>query len=268
MAEINLKIGEVTLKVNSDELTQGIEKGEITVKADDLIVKPKTDYETFLTNVKNEEYNNGKVKGVEMMIKEAREKHGLTFEGKSMDNFADAYKTKVLEEAKIEPSKKIQELESDKEKLQNMMKEKDLTYTNLLNQQENEKKQNKISTSILKKLPKDGLLIPQDDLLTLIKTKAAFDTEGENIVIKKDGEVIKNQSTLNPITIEEWLPEIIKPYIKLPKGGAGGGDESGQNKPGSFAAFNKEMAEKSIKEGSEAYNIEMQKRLKEKTLTM
>jgi hypothetical protein len=90
MADIKLIVGGVALTVPSESLTQGIEKGELTIETNDLIVKQKSEYETYITNLKKEEYEKGKVVGPEMLIKEAREKHGLTFDGKTIDNFAEA----------------------------------------------------------------------------------------------------------------------------------------------------------------------------------
>jgi len=267
MSEIKINIGGVSLNVPSEAISQGIEKGELTIESNDLIIKPKTEYETFLTNTKKEEYERGKVAGIEMPIKEAREKYGLSFEGKTIENFAEALKTKVLNEAKVEPSKQISELVADKEKLQTIAKDWEAKHNNLLGTFENEKKQGRIEKELLSKLPKDGISIPNEDLLLILKSRNDFDIEGSNIVIKRGGEVVKNPSTLNPVTLDEMLPELIKPYIVQRKGG-NGGENDNEGKAGTLDAFIIEMRKNGIAESSSQFNTEMAKRMKEGTLKL
>ena len=50
--------------------------------------------------------------------KEGKEKFGLEFEGKNLDNFASALSAKVLKEANINPDKKVAELETSLNRLQ------------------------------------------------------------------------------------------------------------------------------------------------------
>lgn len=261
MEEIKLNVGGVTLNVSKDIITQGIEKGELNIETTDLVIKPKADFDIYIANAKKEDYERGKQVGSEMMIKEAREKHGLSFEGKTIDNFADALKKKVLEESKIEPTKKITELETDKEKLQNIVKDLENKHNAFLQIYETEKKQGKIDRELLNKLPKEGLTISNDDLLLLIKNKIEFDIDNGQVIIKKDGNILKNQNTLNPMTLDEMLPDLIKPYITQRKGGAG---DHGTNGTGAstIEAFIKEMTTHGIHQGSIAFNQELAKRIK------
>mgnify|MGYP000874606544 CR=1 FL=1 len=265
MEVVKLNVGGVNIEVPKESISQGLEKGEIIIETTDLVIKPKTEFETYLSNLKKEEYNNGKVAGSEMTIKEAREKYGLSFEGKTIDNFAEALKAKVIADAKIEPTQKIKELENDKEKLQAIAKEWETKHNDLLSTFENEKKQGRIERELLSKLPKDGLAIPSEDLLLILKTKNEFDVDGNSIVVKKGGEVLKNQNTLNPITLDEYLPEIIKPYI-IKRNGGNGEESGGSAKAGTIEAFIKEMSANNITQGSQAFNAEMQKRIKDGTL--
>jgi hypothetical protein len=267
MPEIKLNVGGVTLTVPSENLTQGIEKGEFTIDSTDLVVKQKSDYDVFIANIDKEAYNRGKLSGLEMPLKEARDKHGLTFEGKTIDNFAEALRSKIIAEAKIEPSKQISELTADKEKLQAIAKEWESKHNTLLTSFEGEKKNGRIERELLSKLPKDGLTIPSEDLLLILKSRNEFDIEGENIVIKRGGELVKNPNTLNPVSLEELLPELIKPYIIARKGGMGEGNNA-DDKAGTIEGFMKEMQTKGVSENSSAFNIELAKRMKEGTLKL
>jgi ABC-type Na+ efflux pump permease subunit len=67
--------------------------------------------EDEVTVLKNNEYKNGKDKGVEMAVKDAKERMGLDFTGKTIDGLLSAAQKKALEDAKIEPAKQVQELQ-------------------------------------------------------------------------------------------------------------------------------------------------------------
>jgi hypothetical protein len=265
MPEIKLNVGGVSLTVPSESLTQGLEKGEITIETPDLVVKQKSEYDIYITNLDKEAYSRGKAAGLEMPLKEARDKHGLTFEGKTLDNFAEALKAKVLAESKIEPSKQISELTSDKEKLQAIAKEWESKHNTLLTTFEGEKKNGRIERELLSMLPKDGLSIPNEDLLLILKSRNEFDLDGQNIVIKKGGELVRNPNTLNPVSLEELLPELIKPYIVTRKGGMGEVYDAA-DKAGTIEGFMKEMQTKGIAENSSTFNSELAKRMKDGTL--
>ena len=91
MGEINFKIGDITIKRDSEEVAKAIESGEeITLSSDEIKVFKTEDFETLRNNIKSEGYDEGKVVGVEMAVKKGREKYGLDFEGKNFDSFATA----------------------------------------------------------------------------------------------------------------------------------------------------------------------------------
>jgi hypothetical protein len=122
--------------------------------------------------------------------------------------------------------------------------------------------------SILDKSLKVETNIPKEDVLLILKSKYQIDLENDNIVFKQNGEVVKNDKTLNPKTIEEVFSEFLTPYLKTPSGGTGGKNEQGKPKPNSMQAFKSEMESKGIKLGSAEYNREMSERIKNKTLSL
>jgi hypothetical protein len=270
MDKIKLNIGGVILELDKEEASKAIEAGELVVNSNDMVVYKKDEFETYKTNISNEEYKKGKTAGVEMTIKDAREKYALDFEGKSFDNFAEAFKNKILTEAKVEPSKKIQELEADKNKLlqnyQNLEGEFNTFKTGI---QEKEVKQKKDNT-ILSFIPKEGLKVGSDIALMALRSRGvdvAFD-EGGNAIPTINGEPVKDQKTLQPVALNSFISEQITGLglLEKPAGGTGGGDEPGGGKATDYEKFVKEMEANGIDRGSEKFNQEMNKRLSDKTL--
>jgi hypothetical protein len=264
MAIENLSVIEQTLQLPEGTLQKAIESTEVVkVELQDLEVFKKEDYTARIENLKNQFQQQGK----DFLIKEAKQKYNLEFEGKSIDTFAEKLRLKALEEAKVEPNTKVQELQNDLEKLRKNLEEKD----NLIIQKESEFKQKES-----KRLIKDTLLskinvetsIPKDDILTILQSKFEVELENDNLIFKQNGEVLKNNTTLNPKTIDEIYAEFLPSYAKQPSGGKGEKNETGHKKANSLEMFNEEMQNKNIAVNSEAYNKEMMQRLSNKTLTI
>ena len=228
------------------------------------IVK-KTDLATRIDNIKAET----RTAAVEIAVKEARTKHALDFTGKTMDNLFEAFKTKVIADAKIEPNKKVVELEADLTKMRTNASDWEKKYGDLSTSTAAEKRQFQIESTISSKMPKVKTKIPVQDMSIIFKAKykPVMDEHGTILFHNEKGEVIKNTSTLSPSTIDEIMTEFQTIYIEKPDGGDGGGDGSGAGKPGSYEAFKKEMASKEIVEGSQKFSEEMKIRIKNKTLT-
>jgi len=252
---LGLKAGEFTTLLSAPE--------EHEINLADIEIIRKADLNTRIENIKSE----AKAAELEIQIKEAKKKYGLEFEGKSIDKFAEAYKKKVATEVGGEPNKRIQELESDfgtlKSNYEKEIAERKRIETEFT-QKENKRK---INETILGKLTADTI-IPKDKLLTIFHSEFETELTDSGIVFKKGGNVLKNQTTLSPLSPDEVLADFVKDYAKPVSGGAGGKDNPAPSKVGSFDAFIKEMETKEIKQGTEAFNREMQKRIKDKTLTL
>lgn len=271
MPDLKIKINGTEVIVPETQVTEAVTKGELEIKADTLKVMPVADYETLTANLKNDEYNKGKIAGVEMSVKEQREALGLQFEGKTIPNLLDAFKGKIMAEAKIEPNKAIEDLQKDKEKLQATISDWQTKYTGLENTYQQKDQEVLKFNSLVLALPNDGLILPKDRVAKNIKFDLEekgyqVDIENGKTIFKQNGEIVKD-SLMNPITADKFLPDFIKPYISKPSGGAGGGDNNNIT-PGSLDAFNKEMETAGNKVGSVKYNEEMSKRIKDKTLTI
>lgn len=227
-----------------------------------LEIVKKDDYATRVKNLKEE----AGTAAVEIAVKKVRTDLGLTFEGKTMDKLLDAYKTKVVADAGLNPDKRVTELEKDL----GTMKTNFETATKKLGEVESTFKQKEntrtIRDAIISEIPANTI-IPKEDVLNIFFSKNKVElAETGGIVFKKGDEVLKNDKTLDPLTVKEVMTEFITPYVKAPEGGGGGGDNPAQGKPGSYEAFAKDMEKQNITEGSVKFNEEMQSRIKAGTL--
>lgn len=272
---VKLNIGGVVVEMENDDLTKGIESGEIEIKTDDLVVYKSDQFESFKKNLSDDEYKKGKLAGEEMPFKfeVLKEKYGVEVTGKNLDSFAEALKKKTLEEAKIEPSKKIQELEEEKKKLQTNYATLETEFsgfkTTIQEKESRAKKDNTLSSF----LPVTGLKVDHDITLLALKTKAGIDIafdENNTMMITENGIVVKDQKTLMPIEPKSFIESKLQQLDLIQKatGGGGGGDEGGGGQASSFDKFTKEMETNGVSEGSLKFQEEMAKRIKEGTLKL
>jgi len=263
MAVENLNAIEKALHLPEGSLQTAIESQDvIKIELPELEIFKKEDYNTRIENLKGTFQTQGR----DFQIKEAKETYGLDFEGKTIDKFADALKAKFLKESSIEPDSRVKELQTDLEKLRANLAEKDVTISNINESFKKKETQRSINDTLLSKINIETS-IPKEDILLILKSKYEIDLEGDKMVFKKDGEVLKNQTTLNPLGVDDIFNEFLPTYAKEATGGKAKGDNTGSYKAGTIDAFTDEMNKKGIRSGSQEFNNEMQKRIKEKTLT-
>lgn len=281
MDEIKINIGGVDVNVKKEDVSKAIEAGELKIETDLLIPKSSEDYiiyskeehETFKKNISDEEYKKGKAAGNEMPIKEAIRATGIEFEGKDLNKFFDVFKDKVLSDAKLEPNKKIDELKGDNDKLKQ-------NYTNLeteFNQYklnvEQEKLQFKKDNDLLSFIPDIGLKVSKDIALLALKSKGNIGldyTEEGKFALQENGQVIKDEKTRDPIEPKGFITEKLKSMglFEVQTGGKGGTDQTNGSVATDYDKFVKEMEAKGHSEGSEQFNIELNLRQKNKTISV
>jgi ribosomal protein S13 len=183
-------------------------EAETDIEIPELSIYDATELETL----KNNEYKNGKEKGVEMAVKDAKEKLGLDFQGKSIDGLLNSYQKKVLEDAKIEPAQKVQELNEKLTTLQNTVKE----YETKLAEKDSEVEKTIVNTELYKHIPapkEDGPAIDQEDIIYKMKREGyEFKREGEKVVAYKNGNKVTNK-------MSEDLPvkDVVESFLKEKK---------------------------------------------------
>ncbi|MGR3221307.1 MAG: hypothetical protein ACUZ8H_16040 [Candidatus Anammoxibacter sp.] len=255
---------EKSLKLKEGTLTEAIKsEDEVEVPISELVIRTKEEEESRNTNLKSE----SRTVGIEMAVKKVRTDLGLEFTGKTAENLAEAVKIKTLEDAKIEPDKKILDLEKDKADLQknivglgqDLEKQKSLFVA--------EKNTRKIDEQILKSINKETT-IPKANILTLFKAEYGTALNDKEVVeISKHGEVLKDKTTLNTKSIDEIMTDYLTPYLKKAGGGAGEGDDpKNKGKAGTMEAFIETQEKLGNKPGTEKFNREMQSAISDKTL--
>jgi len=97
------------LKMKPEDVEKvATEKDEVDLVIPEGLTVLSTDE---VTTLKNNEYANGKKTGVEMAVKETRDKLGLTFTGKTMDGLVEAVQKKATDDAGAKPDEKVKQLE-------------------------------------------------------------------------------------------------------------------------------------------------------------
>lgn len=268
----NINDIEKALKLEEGTLQKAYQsEEEVEVSIPELIVRTKDEHEQFIANIdleKKERYDAGKEKGVKDVINASIDKYGidLTDKAKTFDNFASALTEKLSKDLKIPVDKKNEELLADNEQLRANYSNLESEFNTFKTTIQQKEQKNSIDSKVISKLPTEGTVIRQDELKLIFENRfnPKLDESGK-LLLHKDGEVLKNPTTLNPMTIDEVMPDFINPYLKKQEAGTGSGDSS-TKKETSYDAFEKEMKDKGINPGSQEFQREINERTKAGTL--
>ncbi|MFA5572132.1 MAG: hypothetical protein WDA42_03415 [Candidatus Bathyarchaeia archaeon] len=217
------KIAEI-ITAESDEV-EGIELPEVHIFTD----------EELSTRLKNHvEISRNTV--IEQAIKEARnnlkEKFGVTFEGKNIDNLVAASIEVGKKEAGAKPNEKIEELNKVIETLQGNINNVESEWKNKYSELENKHKTIQRNLFIKSILPTDlDTTLSHDKVVALFNMDVQVDEDnGQTIFKDANGNPYRDPKTQNPLKAEEvvtmWLDQTnIK--RKNPEG-RGGANEHGK----------------------------------------
>lgn len=193
---------------------------EVDVEIDEKLTPFSEDE---IIQLKNNEYKNGKEKGVEMVVKETKEKLKLDFQGKTIDGLVEAAKKQALEDAKIEPEKKVKELQEKVTTLQATVQEQETK----LKEKDTEVSTVKINGELFKNVPA-GTTLEADEVIGIMKLKGYdFKLEDGKLVALKDGKVLQDK-VANPLPVRQVIEEFVteKKLVGAQEpdpGGRGGG---------------------------------------------
>jgi hypothetical protein len=212
------------MKIPVDTLEKAIkDESEVDIEIPSgLTVLSTEELEARDNNTKNEAIKVGK----ELGVKEVRKAAGLE-EGIGVDatKIASAIVDKAVADAKIEPNKKVNELQEQITQLKGVVTQKDTEISNI----QKSAKQVKLDAVILKSLPKDRKSdMADEDYLTLVKSSLEFDdSEGDAIIVKKGGQPLRHATTKDPLPLGEALESHFKEKNWVGQGGAGGAGGQG-----------------------------------------
>lgn len=267
----NIKAIASVLHVDAEQLQTALtSQDEVTLEIPELVSMPKPDFDTRIQNEKSTGYNEGKKAGIEMEVKQAREKLGLQFEGKSIDGLLNAFEQSVVAKHKIEPNKAIEEKEAIITQLRANIGKLEEEKTKIAETFAKKERQSKIEQTILTAIPDAAVsnTLGRNDIAVLFKSSYEVDFDNEKPVVKKDGQVVANSNTLEPLSLSQIMTTFVteKGLLKN-EGGRGDGSQTGQqHKAGTLDAFSKEMKDKGIEYNSPEYYKEMTQRIKDGTL--
>jgi len=240
----------VMLGIEADVLAQAV--------SDEKEVKLELPKGRFLTSEKEEELlsNHGKRRydsGIEKATKDA-------FDSKSKEDFIKEITDAALEEAKVEPNKKVIELEKSISNLQKIVVEKEDAFSNL--QQAMQQKESRINLqSLFPSLPENvGLNTDEATSLFLMSHEVKEDGVYKAGVLLKGAHeeaLTKEQAVKNFITDKGW--------DKKPSGRGGGAQSAagGVGKIETMEQFESMLKEKGLTVGSMEANALMNEVAKE-----
>jgi hypothetical protein len=209
-----------------------------------------------LNTLKESRFNDGKKEGntigYDHAMKDIKKDFSLEIEGKDRKTILDAIQAKIIADAKIEPNKKVEELNTSLSNLQKQY-ETDLG----LKTQENDNlrgqlKDYRINGDLTDYIPEGLNGIDVKDFMTVAKTTAKFEYDNDVLVVKKGDTILKDKME-KPISPKDYLTELAVNKKWIQSEGRGGGDQGGDNS--TFQNLNevyKHMEENKINPLSEA----------------
>lgn len=243
------------LKVDATEFESALtstEEKDLTIQ--DLSVLTIDELTARDANNKKLGYSEGKTASIEMFVKESKEKLGLEFDGKDTEKLLEAFKNKTLSEAKIEPNKKIEELNGVIANLQNNVKAFDTEKQTLLSQIE----ATKTDAKLLSLLPQNRLsTLKDEEYLSLFKSEHSVVSEDGKLVVKKHGEIVRNPTTQAPLEVNDVINNLFteRKWVGDNGGQAGRGAEGSKGTGGVLLSIS-ELKSKFEKDGKNTYGKE------------
>jgi hypothetical protein len=266
---MKIKLGEKEFEIADDLVSKALEgKSNLSIEGDYSIRTVEED-KVFEKN----KYEEGRKAGEEILIKEAREKSGLDFQGKTLDNLLKAHEIKVLSDAKVEPEEKLKkvlvDLEGIKKANENLISERDKSINDFIVY----KSESKIDKTLDSLIPEKTIL-PKEDMKVLLRTKLNFGIDETGNVVTTDslGNIIKNKTTASPLSVQDVISDFFKTnqnYLQGVGGGAGGKDSgSAGGEKQSVEEFISEMKEKNINPNSSEFTQIASERQKANLLSL
>lgn len=241
------------ISIDNETLKEALESDakDLTIESD-LIVRTKEQ--------ENEWFNNAK-KGTidtafEMKIKELKNSLGLDFEGKTFDNLINSLTEKNKAEFTKEPSKQLEDKDKDIKLLQSNIQALTQEKESIFNEYTTYKNTSYLDNTLGKYMPKNIKNTPED-MAIIIKNRLGFDVNDNQIITKKNGEVLKDDLTLTPLPMDKVMEKFFSEnphYLNGAEGGQGGKDSTQEKAKGSLDAFNDSFVKSGGNIGGSDYN--------------
>jgi hypothetical protein len=264
------------VEVSDEDLSKALEDKQesFEVKLPDITMRTADEDATLKTNIEN----NIKSVGFEIGRKDVLKGLGIESEGahKSTDGaiaaintFAQGKIDAALVDAKIDPDKKVAELQKDKEALQATNTEWQ-TRVSQMEQAGVVKDQNQQKLNTFAKHVPENSINSVDHTVTIMNSmiKTGFNENGIMFGVGEDGEPIKDQNQ-NLLTMDKVIGNFFDKNTTLlskANGGAGGSDSVGGGSKQTFDEFIEEQQKAGIRLNGPEFNKTMAERQKAGTL--
>jgi len=187
------------------------------------------DLEGLKEKVKTEAKTEGQTIGYDFAMKDLKKDFGLEIEGKDREKIAKAVKEKIMADAKIEPSKKINELESSISNLREKYETDKNQWEAETGKYKNKLKDISIMSELQKNTPETKGLKP-NQFAVLARSEFDFDFDDNGgLVAKKNGEVLRDKME-RPLPVKDILTDFATQNGWYGSEGRGGGNEGGSGK--------------------------------------
>ena len=261
---MKLNINGKIVEVKDEDLTKAIdakqESMEITIP--DVTIRTVEEDSNFKTNIETA----SKPIGIEIGRKEVLKRLGIDVEGahKSDDKTIEAINTftadkvaTALTDAKIEPGRKVTELQADKERLQATNEDWKVKYSELEKSGVvKDQRQTKLNT-FAKGVPANSLNSPENTITIMDSMlKTGFTETGVMFGIGEDGKPMKdvNQNLLPMDKVISNFFDQNDSLLTKASGGAGGGDAGGGGDKQSLDDFIEEQKKEGNSVNSPKFN--------------
>ena len=167
-------------------------------------------------------YDDSKKAAMEMTIKGWKEKNGVDFQGKDLDAFASYLKSQKVDTG---------ELERTIEQLRQNIQAKEQEFDGVKSEYERQLTQAEIDNYLDTAIP-DNLIDPIKKLhvKSLLKSVYEFEKENGQLIVKKNGEIIRDKQLLTPLSPTQVVNDYISEngWLAMARPGRGGKDEKGK----------------------------------------
>lgn len=249
------------LGLNAEEFAKGItseQEVDLTLPSGRFLTQEQED--TIKDNHGKTRYDVGRTAEREIVYKDLSREIGLEKPIKNHKDFVEAYKNLIIEEAKIEPNKKIEEYQNSISNLQGVIKERDSKIHGM--ETEFKGRQMKLDAkAFIPEIP-ETLGITKDDATNLFFMSHEVKEDG----IYKNGSILKD-TLETPIDLKEAVSSFVseKGWNKKPagRGGGAGGKRTEGVAPKTEEEFEAMLKEKGISPSSQEANALLTKYAKE-----
>lgn len=158
----------------------------------ELKVFDAAEYTQLTTNLSKGVNDTSRKAGIELTLKKIKAKTGIEMEvtpDTDIDAFADAVKTHIITDAKIEPNAAKTQWEKEKKELQDKL----IAEQKRIEAIEGEKETISYETAILKALPTGESPFSKDDIVLLVKNKMQRKKDGDTEYFEYDGKRLQDK---------------------------------------------------------------------------